>query len=151
MAKRESNIWSHQHDLRGADDPVASGTRPKTKKVNKPQKASKEQVKVGVREAQEAAAKLGDSETARILGPGGLSGAAPHQLGQLVSHAERSGASYGRIKGTRKVVSEQGGQRSAIIRSIPVSTDYEAIEAAFASRATQNAIWRRHQGDGGVD
>lgn len=65
---------------------------------------------------------------------------------------ERMGASYGKIKGSRSnVADEMYGQRSGVIQSIPVSTNWEAIEGVFASRTVDSKLWQSQREQGGVD
>lgn len=46
---------------------------------------------------------------------------------------------------------EQSGERSIVHRSIPMGTDYQAIEEAFDNRAVVANILSRDANDGGMD
>lgn len=64
---------------------------------------------------------------------------------------EHSGAQH-KITGSRNLsVDEGAGARSGVITSVPVSTNWEAISNAFASRTTQDKLQRMQRTEGGTD
>lgn len=72
-------------------------------------------------------------------------------LAEPTHYPEHYGAAH-RIRGTRPGPdTSAAGQRSGVITSIPVSTNWEAIEGVFASRTTQRKVERMQANEGGTD
>lgn len=71
-------------------------------------------------------------------------------LQEPVRSPERMGAAH-RIKGTRPGPDvSSGAERSGVITSVPVTTNWEAIEAAFGARTVQRKIQLGTSHDGEV-
>lgn len=105
-----------------------------TTNVNKPQDASLAAAKG---EARRIAQASGSDLVTNALAP------APHNLEQV-------GAQH-RITATNPGPKDDIVHRTGLIRSMPVSTDWQAIEDAFAAPRTQREIRQRARRDGGMD